>query len=344
MLKSKSLQIIQYFLLLSVGLILIFLFFRNIDLQELLQIVNTGNFSWFYLVILSSIGVYVVRVLRWQMFIHANGYSAQFHNVFAALSISYFVSFVVPRLGEVTRCLSLKKKHDIPFMELLGTVITERIIDVISLFVVILLTIAFQFNQITDFFLINIFAPIYNTIVSKLVAGNVYTLIIVFLFLVSIVLAFIYFKNYFSNKTPKWVLDLFNGLKSGIISFKNIKNKKLFLFYTILIWIGYFLMTYFWFFIFEETSALTLGACLTILSVGSIGRSVPIQGGGMGAYHFLVSQVVIIYGVSESMGKTLATLIHAGQTLFTFAMGIVAFLIFFIVYWSKKNHKKAENS
>jgi len=103
-------------------------------------------------------------------------------------------------------------------------------------------------------------------------------------------------------------------------------------------------MTYFWFFIFEETSALTLGACLTILSVGSIGRSVPIQGGGMGAYHFLVSQVVIIYGVSESMGKTLATLIHAGQTLFTFAMGIVAFLIFFIVYWSKKNHKKAENS
>lgn len=344
MLKSKSLQIIQYFLLLSVGLFLIFLFFRNLDLQELKQIVNTGNFSWFYLVILSSIGVYVVRTLRWQLLIHANGYSTQFHNVFAALSISYFVSFVVPRLGEVTRCLSLKKKHDIPFMELIGTVITERIIDVISLFVVILLTIVLQFNQITDFFLINIFTPIYDSVILKLSSGSVSSMIIVLLFLISVVLAFIYFKNYFKNKTPKWLLSLLNGLKSGIISFKNVKNKKMFLLYTILIWIGYFLMTYFWFFIFKETSVLTLGACLTILSVGSIGRSVPIQGGGMGAYHFLVSQVVIIYGVSESMGKTLATLIHAGQTLFTFAMGIIAFLIFFIVYWSKKNHKKANNS
>ena len=98
-------------------------------------------------------------------------------------------------------------------------------------------------------------------------------------------------------------------------------------------------MTYFWFFVFEETSILSWGACLSILTIGTIGRSVPIQGGGMGAYHFLVTSVVVLYGLSETWGKDLATLIHAGQTLFTFAMGLVGLLIFFIVYWSKRDQR-----
>ena len=95
-------------------------------------------------------------------------------------------------------------------------------------------------------------------------------------------------------------------------------------------------MTYFWFFVFKETSVLTWGACLTILSIGTIGRSVPIQGGGMGAYHFLVTNVVVLYGVGAGFGKTLATLIHAGQTFFTFAMGLIGLVIFFIQYWKKR--------
>ena len=110
----------------------------------------------------------------------------------------------------------------------------------------------------------------------------------------------------------------------------------LFLLYTFLIWLGYYLMTYFWFFVFKETSVLTWGACLSILTIGTIGRSVPIQGGGMGAYHFLVTSVVVIYGLSEEWGKALSTLIHAGQTFFTFAMGLVGLVIFFVNYWRKE--------
>jgi hypothetical protein len=94
-------------------------------------------------------------------------------------------------------------------------------------------------------------------------------------------------------------------------------------------------MTYFWFFVFEETSILGLGACLTILSIGTIGRSVPIQGGGMGAYHFLVQQVCILYGLGGIFGQTLATLIHAGQTFFTFVMGLAGLIIFFVGFWKK---------
>lgn len=283
-----------------------------------------------------SILVYIIRVLRWQMLIKAIGYKTGFANTFAALSISYFVSFVFPRLGEVTRCLSLKKQNDIPFMELLGTVIIERAVDILSLIVVLLLTLLLQFNMIMEFVKQNIFHPFYEGIIVKIINGNT-TLLIALLLIVFISLfLFFYFRKYIRNKSPKLVLQFIDGLKQGIISIVKLKQKRLFLLYTFLIWVCYFLMTYFWFFVFRETSVLGWGACLSILSIGTIGRSVPIQGGGMGAYHFLVTNVALIYGLSESFGKTLATLIHAGQTFFTFAMGLVGLIIFFINYWRKK--------
>ena len=131
--KSKIYQIAQYLILLFVGIAFTWQFLKNLDFKILKENISSGNFFGFYLVMIVSVLVYVFRTLRWQMLIKSAGYQTKFHNAFAALSISYFVSFIVPRLGEVTRCLSVKKQHDIPFMSLLGTVIIERIIDVICL-------------------------------------------------------------------------------------------------------------------------------------------------------------------------------------------------------------------
>lgn len=282
---------------------------------------------------LVSLLVYIFRVLRWQMLIKAIGYETKFQHTFAALSISYFVSFIVPRLGEVTRCLSVKKQHDIPFMKLLGTVIIERVVDIVSLILVLLLTLILQFNQIIEFINENVFQPFYEGIVLKIIAGNETVIIIVFSVIIIATFLFYHFRKYIRKRSPKLILQFIEGLKEGLASIAKLKQKKLFIFYTFLIWVCYYLMTYFWFFVFKETSVLSWGACLTILSIGTIGRSVPIQGGGMGAYHFLVTNVVVLYGVGAGFGKTLATLIHAGQTFFTFAMGLVGLILFFIQYW-----------
>lgn len=333
--KSKLYQIVQYIILLVIGIFLSWLFFRGFNFNELIEKTQSGNFSWFYVVMLVSILVYVFRVLRWQMLIKAIGYETKFHNTFAALSISYFVSFIVPRLGEVTRCLSVKKQHDIPFMKLFGTVIIERVVDIMSLMIVLLLTLILQFNQIIEFIKENVFQPFYEGIILKIIAGNETVLIIVLSVIVIGTFLFYHFRKYIRERSPKLLVQFIEGLKEGLVSIAKLKQKKLFIFYTFLIWVCYYLMTYFWFFVFKETSALSWGACLTILSIGTIGRSVPIQGGGMGAYHFLVTNVVILYGVGAGFGKTLATLIHAGQTFFTFAMGLLGLIIFFIAYWRK---------
>jgi uncharacterized protein (TIRG00374 family) len=333
--KSK-LQVVQYFFLLAVGLTLCWLFFRNFNFSELKAALATGNFSWFYVVMLTTLIVYVIRTVRWQMLIKATGHNTLFLNAFAALSISYFVSLLIPRLGEVTRCLSIKRQHPVPFMQLLGTVIIERVIDIISLVVMLVLTLLLQFDHIIEFMTDNIFHPFYEGIVVKIIAGNKVIIIITLAVLSIIFFLFFYFRKYIREKSPKLVLQFMEGLKQGIISVSKLEQKKLFIFYTILIWAGYYFMTYFWFFVFKETTVLGWGACLSIVSIGTIGRSVPIQGGGMGAYHFLVTQVVILYGVSEAFGKTLATCIHGGQVFFTFAMGLVGLLIFFVAYWKKR--------
>ena len=334
--NKKSIQIVQYILLLAIGVLLCWSFFRSLNFTELKQNINSGDFSWFYVVMFISVMVYIIRVLRWQMLIKAIGHEAKFSNAFAALSISYFVSFVVPRLGEVTRCLSIKKQHNIPFLELLGTVIIERAIDIVSLIIVLLLTLLLQFKMIMEFVNQNIITPFYEGIIVKMIAGNSKILIIALSILLIAITFFLYFRKYIREKSPRLLLQFIDSLKHGLESIVELKQKRLFIFYTFLIWVCYFLMTYFWFFVFKETSVLGWGACLSILSIGTIGRSVPIQGGGMGAYHFLVTNVAIIYGISASFGKTLATLIHAGQTFFTFAMGLVGLLIFFVSYWRNK--------
>jgi uncharacterized protein (TIRG00374 family) len=334
--KSTFSQKVQYLALLIIGLGLSWLFFKGLNFDELKQVISTGNFSWCYLVLLVSLLVYVFRVLRWQMLIKAIGYETKFANAFAALSIGYFVNFAVPRLGEVTRCLSVKKQDNIPFMQLLGTVIIERVVDIISLFIVLLLTLILQFNQIIDFTQKNIFQPFYEGVIVKIMAGNSMILVLVLAIVLIVLFLFFYFRKTIREKSPKFILQFVAGLKEGLVSISKLKQKNIFILYTFLIWVCYYLMTYFWFFVFKETSVLTWGACLTILSIGTIGRSVPIQGGGMGAYHFLVNQVVLLYGVTGIIGKTLATLIHAGQTLFTFAMGLVGLIIFFVGYWRKR--------
>jgi glycosyltransferase 2 family protein len=334
--RSSIKQFIQYFVLLATGIMLSWLFFRNLNFNELLQTLLTGNFSWFYLVMLVSVLVYVIRVLRWQMLIRAVGYEASFLNSFSALSIGYFVNFAVPRLGEITRCLSLKKQHNIPFMQLLGTVIIERVVDIISLILVLLLTLLLQFNQIIGFVKNNIVQPFYEGIILKMERGNQLVIIAVLLFILVSAALFFYFRRFIRERSPKLFVKFIQGLREGLTSVGRLEQKKLFILYTFLIWVCYFLMTYFWFFVFRETSLLGWGACLTILSIGTIGRSVPIQGGGMGAYHFLVQQVCLLYGLGGMMGKTLATLIHAGQTFFTFAMGLLGLVIFFVEFWRRK--------
>jgi uncharacterized protein (TIRG00374 family) len=334
--KINKSQAIQYAFFLCIGAMLCWLFFKNINITELISDLKGRELSWFYAVIIITTLVYVVRCLRWKMLIESNNHQVTLLNLFAALSIGYFVNLVIPRLGEITRCLSIKKKHQIPFTELIGTVIIERAVDIISLIIFLLLTLLLQFNIIIEFVHQNIITPFYQTFSGKITSQKLIYTAIGILVILSLFYLFLKFKKRIKEKTPFFIQQFIEGLKHGLTSISKLKQKKIFIFYTALIWLGYYLMTYFWFFVFKDHTFLSWGVCLSIVAIGTIGRSVPIQGGGIGAYHFLVTGVVVLYGGNEAFGKSLATLIHAGQTLFTFFMGIIGLLIFYLNYWKKQ--------
>jgi uncharacterized membrane protein YbhN (UPF0104 family) len=106
--------------------------------------------------------------------------------------------------------------------------------------------------------------------------------------------------------------------------------------YTFLIWLCYFLMTYIWLYLFEESAKLTWANAFFVMAVGSIGRSIPIQGGGMGAYHFLVSHAFALFGLSLVTGNALAIVIHGAQMIFTLITGAACY-IWFLVLLKKPN-------
>lgn len=318
-------SIVLYLLYATVGGLLIYLFLQNAPLTEIKNEIAKANLKWYGVVIMVSTAVYVVRTLRWQMMLRSINCLPHFVETFAAISASYFVSIGVPRFGEITRCIAIARRRKVPFVAVLGTVITERIIDVLALFVVLIFTFMVQNAEMRIFYLNNIITPIKQSLGVKFDTGNLKILIILLAVIaVGWLLMFLLQRGF--KRLPQRIQNIFIEAKNGLTSINKLKHAWLFYLYTLLIWVGYFFMTWFWFFAFDETRNLGWGVCLSIISIGTIGRSVPIQGGGMGAYHYLVEKVTAVYNISATMGKTLAIVIHGGQIIFTLCIGILGWL------------------
>jgi uncharacterized membrane protein YbhN (UPF0104 family) len=266
------------------------------------------------------------------MLIEPLGYKPSLSNTSAALMIGYLANLAVPRLGEVTRCGTLNRSEKIPFNSLLGTVIIERIIDVLCLLICILLVAMTEYDRLGNFLSKNIFDPASAKISAAI---NSPLVIIVLASLVVILLFFLLRKKNNTKSISGKIVSLLKGIVNGIDTVRKMKSPLLFLFHTVLIWFMYYLMSYTCFFALEATSGLGWQAGLFVLVVGGMGMSAPVQG-GIGAYHLLVSQGLMLYGIEHDHGLAFATLMHTSQTLIVILLGAFAFLYLFL---KRKNAK-----
>lgn len=306
-------KIIRATALLLLGCALFYLAVRNQQWETFSSILASGNYMLVPVIIIVSLASYVFRNERWRLLAHATAHQPDRMNAIAALSVSYLVNYAVPRLGELTRCYLLKRKEKIPFELTLGTVVVERLVDIVMLCLVVLVALLLQFNQLANFALHHIWSPVLQRFSSGSFAAKIIG--------IAIILGFVFFllrklAGKFSGKIELAVFT--HGLKSIL----KVKHKGLFILYTIGIWICYFLMTYLWAFSFRATGNISFLQAFVVMTAGTLGRSLPIQGGGFGAYHFMVTQVLLIYGISEQHGFALAVVIHAGQMIFSLLMGI----------------------
>lgn len=330
--SKKILSVVQYLFFLFLGLVLLWLSFREIDTKNVYKEILHADYFWLFVSLGVTIISHLFRAARWNLLIGSMNYKTRLRTTFFSLMTGYMVNIAVPRLGEVVRCGVLSKKENIPFNVLFGTVISERFFDLVVLVALIFFVIVFQLTLLGEF-LHKFFGPFVNMVFS-----NIWPILLLTVgFLATIVFTYLYLKSNkrrFKNK-PFYhkVHDFVKGVLEGIKTIRNMKQKGLFLLYTFFIWLFYALMVYTAFFMLKQTSVLNFVGALTILAIGSLGIVAPVPG-GIGAYHFIVMKALSeIYSIKASYALSYATITHGGQTLLNIVVGAIGYM--FLVMFSK---------
>ena len=314
-------KILKYILFFGIGVLLLFLAFKNQNPSELISQLKNVNYTWVLLSMVFGFIAIISRGIRWVILLKNMNYKSSTLNSIYSVAIGYFTNLAIPRAGEVTRCTSLSEVEKIPFNKLFGTIILERTIDFLILTFLILFTFLIQFEEFFSFFN-NLFETNSN---EKSSIGWYLLSIFGLIFLLMWIFRSKLKKLSLYSKISNFLVGVFDGFKS----IKGIENKWSFWGHTFLIWLMYYLMTYVCFFAIEDTKTLNCIDGLFIMVVGGLGMIAPVQG-GIGAYHLVVKIGLIILGISPATGILFATIVHTCQTLMTLIVGSLSLLMLFI--------------
>lgn len=327
--KRKVLKSLRFLLFLSIGLVLLYLAFRDVSLEKFVDTLSKANFVWVAFALLFALIGYLSRAYRWKLLIKPLNYDPPFRNVFYALMIGYTANFALPRIGEVTRCGTLRKSDKIPVDSLLGTVIIERAIDLMVLLGIMVVIFFTKIGFFGAFFRDNLFQPMVDQAKGLLNYPLFYWFILLAL-LAGLVVLFRYLAGRFSrNPVMIKVRKLIRGVLYGLKTIAHMKNRWAFVLHTCIIWLMYFLMTYVLVFALPATSHLGPIDGLFLLVIGGLGMSAPVQG-GLGVFHVITALGLSLYGVSKAEGVAYAVLSHESQSIFAILLGAFSFIMLMI--------------
>jgi uncharacterized protein (TIRG00374 family) len=320
---------LKFSLPLLVGLVLLFYAFKNVQLDDFLSKLNLTRYGWIIGSMLLSLVAYVSRAYRWQLLLRAADQKVSTFRLTLAVFVGYLANLAFPRLGEVVRCAVLKKTNQIPVSLSIGTVVTERIIDSLVLLFFLIIALLLEFDLIVTYFE-NIFSTYHIPLDGILYAAL--TLLMIFSILVLVILRT---HTPLSQRTKKMASEVLKG----ILTIKSIQIKSLFLITTTVMWLTYFLMSYMIFFALEETSSLSLTAGFMLLVSGGIALALPVQG-GIGTYHAMIAMMLGLYGIENTTGLFLATLLHSSQILSVVIFGGISLVITLGIEKNNRNDLK----
>lgn len=287
-------------------------------------VLHEMNWWWMLLSLAFGILPQMARAWRWKMALEPLVEHPRRTSCIDAIFMSYAASLVIPRVGEVTRCGTLKTADGVSFTKSLGTVVTERLVD--SLLMLLFTGIAFLL-QLPMFLR---FLKETNTNVGDLLyrfTGTGY--IVTFICLVAALIAgFVAIRRFSFFKKGR---DMLRDMWEGVLSLRKVRNLPLYLFYSVLIWVGYFLHFYIAFFCFDFTTHLSIGAAFLIFCVGTFAVLVPTPNGA-GPWHFAVKTMLVLYGVAETQAIMFALTVHTIQTALVVLLGAFG--------WARINSKR----
>jgi len=304
-------------IVLAIGLLWYVL--KDVPLNQLAGQFQRADYGWLSLVALLT-GLYVVvRAARWRLTLQAIGFSPSLFRATIALLAGSLAGMIVPGAGELTRCSTLQRTDGVLLTQGIGSVVAERIVDLIMLAATLLLTVLMEFSRMRQ----------YVTGITLALPSTMLTLSLVSLFVLVGLFLFWGSRRLTVRQHPLVlkVTALLRGFGKGFMAIRQLPQPGLFIALTLASQCITWLSTYCLLLTADETRLLPPTAALTILAVGSIGGLVVPTQGGIGTYHFLVSRALVLYGFSAAGGAVVATFLHAVGFGINLLLSSTSFLI-----------------
>ncbi len=319
-------EVIQYLVILAATVFLVWFSLQAITVEEgqnkwdyLYATWQQSDKGWMFLMVFFFMLSNVLRAERWRMLLRSSGHNTSLFDSFVSLMTGYLVNLVIPRGGEVSRCYNLYKLNTTPVEVSFGTVIVERVIDVICMLLVLLLAFALEFDKLTGFV---------STLPIQSFDGRSKVLTIVVL--ISAGLAGGWLAIYLVKRNPalrEKLRSVWAGFKKGIKSIARLQAKWIFFLHSIVIWLLYFLMSYAVIRAFDETGSLGMQAVLSIFAIGVIAMATPLPG-GTGSYHLLLpAGLVFLYQLPRTDAVAFTFVFHGWQTLILVITGVICLVL-----------------
>ena len=333
--NKSTKSIIQFIVLLGVGILLVWLSFSSVwtEKEKILNSFKNANYLWVGISILISFFSHFLRAYRWNYLLKPAGYSVNTTNALGAVLVGYFANYGLPRMGEITRCTLVTKYNDVPFEVALGTVITERIVDLLLLFVIFFLTLFAQFSQLKDLTV----KYLYNPLMLKLsgITQHPTKFIVLIGIVIVVAIGLFLIRKKITGLLKGKSGNIIKGFGKGLSSVKDIEHKFQFIALSLAIWASYFYSLYVCFFAFEGTSQLGHSECLAILLFGTLG--VVFSPGGLGAYPAIVTALLTYYGIEQITAFSFPWMAWTSQFILIVFLGLLSLILLPIINKSKTN-------
>lgn len=334
--KSALTNTLKFLVFLSVGLIILYLVYQNQNTAYLAQCAADGipagecsliqkviedfkglHYGW----VLGVFGAYtfsnIMRAFRWNMLLKSLGRTPRTVNSFLTIMLALFANLGLPRLGEVLRPVTLAKYEKMPVEKVLGTIVVDRTMDVLSLLILIGIAFFLEFDRLWGYLSENMQTGEGGLLSNPIILG------LGGVGLLGLLLLFVFRKQIQQTSLYEKAINVLKGFWDGIMSIRNLESPPLFIFYSIMIWLAYYLMFYMYLPAFSPTAHLGFTVALVLFVFGTFGIVIP-SPGGMGSYHFLVMAGLALYGITGSDAFSFANFSFFATHICNIILGLVA--------------------
>ena len=303
----------------ALGALFLWLAFKDVSFDEIIDATRGMSYAWIFPFVVATLLSHFFRALRWKMLFTNKEKTPSVFTLYTGVMFGYLTNIVLPRVGEVTRPVYVAKQVDESSGKLIGTIVLERVIDLLCMLLLMLFVGIFLISDpevLSRLFGIDFTDT--NTQLDLILTLLTYGVIV--LFGAGIFYWIIKQGAKRSDKIQtlyKKGKNIGNTFLTGLLAIKELKNWPMFIFHTAAIWALYIFMTYvgFWMFDIHIIYGLGMTEALVLTMVSAVGLSIPTPG-GLGTYHLFITQsLLILYGVPEATGLAYATIAHASTLI-----------------------------